>query len=254
MARTQHANPPITGGGTVIGPDIRVLGRVSGEEDLHVQGRVDGAISLTQTLYVAPGGIVAAEIDAHNVVVSGVIVGNVTARDCVTLHAGAKLVGDINAPRLVVADGAAFKGNVRMGAEPPALREKPRTVARTRPVTTAVRRPTPAAPARATAAPVERAERAVTLERAPERKAPPRRVEAAPQPEAVEDEPTVIVRHNALPPESAASAEPEARFRGVRATRSDLPAPPEPAEPAPKKKLSPRARIPKPGKRRVSRR
>ncbi|MFO0637072.1 MAG: hypothetical protein U0168_29955 [Nannocystaceae bacterium] len=40
----------------------------------------------------------------------------------------------------------------------------------------------------------------------------------------------------------------------MRATRSDLPAPPEPPEPAPKKKLSPRARIPKPGKRRVSRR
>ncbi len=252
MARTQHANPPVAGAGTVIGPDIRVLGRVSGEEDLHVQGRVDGAISLTQTLYVAPGGIVAAEIDAHNVVVSGVIVGNVTARDCVTLHAGAKLVGDINAPRLVVADGAAFKGNVRMGAEPPAPREKPRSVARTRPVTTAVRRPTPAAPARAAAPAVERAERAVTLERAPERKAPPRRVEPAAEP--ADDEPTVIVRHNALPPDSAAAAEPEARFRGVRATRSDLPAPPEPPEPAPKKKLSPRARIPKPGKRRVSRR
>ncbi|MFO0637073.1 MAG: hypothetical protein U0168_29960 [Nannocystaceae bacterium] len=42
MARTQHANPLVAGAGTVIGPDIRVLGRVSGEEDLHVQGRVDG--------------------------------------------------------------------------------------------------------------------------------------------------------------------------------------------------------------------
>ncbi|MBK6918225.1 MAG: polymer-forming cytoskeletal protein [Deltaproteobacteria bacterium] len=255
MARTTHASTPLGGStnGTVIGPDIRVLGRVSGEEDLHVQGRIDGAISLTQTLYVAPGGIVAAEVDAHDVVISGVVIGNVTARDCVTLHAGAKLVGDINAPRLVVADGAAFKGNVRMGAEPPPAREKPRVAAaRTRPVTTTARRPTPAV----TRAP-ERAERAVTLDRAPERRAPPKRTERAePARDTVDDEPTVIVRHNALPadPPSPPEAEPEARFRGVRATRADVPARAETPANAPKKKLSPRARIPKPGKRRVSRR
>ncbi|MBC8067449.1 MAG: polymer-forming cytoskeletal protein, partial [Deltaproteobacteria bacterium] len=128
MARAQHANATASpvDNGTVIGPDIRVSGRVTGEEDLHIEGRVDGAIALTETLYVAPGGIVAATVEAHNIVVSGVLMGNVTARDCVTLHPGAKLVGDITAPRLVIADGATFKGNVHMGGEAPPAREKAR--------------------------------------------------------------------------------------------------------------------------------
>src|SRR5262245_11700283 len=134
MARAQHAAAGTTPSedGTVIGPDIRVSGRVTGEEDLHVEGRVDGAISLSETLYVAPGGIVAAEVEAHNIVVSGVVMGNVTARDCVTLHPGAKLVGDIHAPRLVIADGATFKGNVRMGGEAPPAREPARAAQRAR--------------------------------------------------------------------------------------------------------------------------
>ena len=132
MARASTSPPPTQpiDGATVVGPGIRISGRVTGEEDLHVEGRIDGAIQLSDTLFVAPGGIVAAEVDAHNVVVSGVVVGNVTARDCVTLHAGAKLVGDITAPRLVIADGAAFKGNVRMGGEAPPARDKSRSAAR----------------------------------------------------------------------------------------------------------------------------
>lgn len=257
MARTQTSTggPP---GSTIIGPEIRVLGRVTGEEDLHVQGRIDGAIALTETLFVAPGGIVAAEVDALNVVVSGVLVGNVTARDCVTLHAGAKLVGDITAPRLIIADGAAFKGNVHMGGESEAATAT-RSAARARPVP---------APRRIAERPIAHTDRP-----APPRRAPPARVESprptrvapAPEPESVDDEPTVIVRHTALSDDDDArsdrsrAAEPAAdvaRFRGVPATRAVARPREEGAAnaPASKSKLPARARIPKPGKRRVNRR
>jgi cytoskeletal protein CcmA (bactofilin family) len=243
MARTQ----PTIGstGSTVIGPEIRVLGRVTGEEDLHVQGRIDGAISLTETLYVAAGGIVAAEVDALNVVVAGVIVGNVTARDCVTLHAGAKLVGDITAPRLIIADGAAFKGSVHMGGDSEEANAA-RSAARSRP-----------APPRRVAAPASAPQ--------PPRRATPVRVEPArapskPTPTSVDDEPTVIVRHRALADGDGAddSSAPKAdapevaRFRGVAATRA--PARAAEAQAGAKGKLPARARIPKPGKRRVNRR
>lgn len=262
MARTPTSSAgPITGS-TIIGPEIRVMGRVTGEEDLHVQGRVDGAISLTETLFVAPGGIVAAEVDALNVVVSGVLVGNVTARESVTLHAGAKLVGDITAPRLIIADGAAFKGNVHMGAEGEDA-VAARTAARARPaapprrVVVPPRETRAAAPARAATPP----------RRTPERVAAPSRTESRPRPAAPSDdgETTAIVRHVEVPAEDTArsdgrAAEPEAalaRFRGVAATRSPARSADHPAEQAAasaKTKLPARARIPKPGKRRVNRR
>jgi cytoskeletal protein CcmA (bactofilin family) len=233
MARAQTTGGPLVGS-TIIGPEIRVSGRVTGEEDLHVQGRIDGSIVLTETLFVAPGGIVAAEVDALNVVVSGVVVGNVTARDCVTLHAGAKLVGDISAPRLVIADGAAFKGAVHMGTE--ADDAPSRSAARSRPAPPKQKTPPP----RATSTPV-----------AP-RRAPPPPPRAA-TPPAVDDEPTVIVRHAELAePEAASSDAPPAdtaRFRGVAAVRN-----PASVRDADKTKLPARARIPKPGKRRVNRR
>jgi cytoskeletal protein CcmA (bactofilin family) len=259
MARTPTSSAgPITGS-TIIGPEIRVMGRVTGEEDLHVQGRVDGAISLTETLFVAPGGIVAAEVDALNVVVSGVLVGNVTARESVTLHAGAKLVGDITAPRLIIADGAAFKGNVHMGAAGEDAAAA-RSAARARPA--APPRRVVAAPARETrAAPPARA--ATPPRRTPERVAAPARAESRPRAAAPSDdgETTAIVRHVEVPAEDTGrtdgrAAEPEAalaRFRGVAATRSPA-RPAEESAASAKNKLPARARIPKPGKRRVNRR
>ncbi|HET6584579.1 MAG TPA: polymer-forming cytoskeletal protein [Nannocystaceae bacterium] len=267
MARATTTTPPAQpiDGATVVGPGIRISGRVTGEEDLHVEGRIDGAIQLSDTLYVAHGGIVAAEVEAHNVVVSGVVVGNVTARDCVTLHAGAKLVGDITAPRLVIADGAAFKGNVRMGGEPMPARDKSRTAVRPRPVATGLRGVAAAnrAPAR-----TDRNERT-------DRRVPPRpvaRVKVDPTEERGDDDDTVIVRHAAIPDEgkstvrsgrppaanaSAKAGRDDKTEAGAAAAPADKPKPPARATQkvvAAAKKLPPRARIPKPGKRRVGRR
>ncbi len=257
MATTrQHTNQvqtPETA--TVIGPGIRISGRVSGAEDLHVEGRIDGAVNLSETLYIAPAGIVAAEVEAHAVVVAGVLVGNVTARDCVTLHAGAKLVGDIHAPRIVIADGAAFRGNIRMGGEVPPPRAEQRQAARGRPGG-ASRFGRPAArPAAQTPARVE----------PPRARASEARSEAPRRDEArQEDDVTVVVRHAAVADESerrtrrptpvaepARTPEPP-RAPPVGAREPGAKAPPPAA--AEKKKLPPRARIPKPGKRRVHRR
>ena len=196
---------------TVIGPGISVNGRVTGEEDLHVEGRLEGSVQLTETFYVSSEGTVVAEVKARDVVVSGVLVGNVTAEDSVTLNPGAKLVGDITAPRLIIADGAAFSGNVGMGGEAPPRRER-----------RAARR---AAPSR-----VARAEPAA----APA----PRVAEAAPAAAKDDDEVTIVVRHAAIAEAEKKEASGSTRKAAKKKT----------------KKAPPRARVPKPGKRRVGRR
>lgn len=113
---------------TIVGPAIAIRGRIDGEEDLRVEGRIEGSIALTETLYVEPSGVVIAEVEARDVVVSGVIIGDVTAANSVTLNKGAKLVGNIRTPRLIIADGASFRGDVAMDGEeaPPPSRERTR--------------------------------------------------------------------------------------------------------------------------------
>ncbi len=101
-------------GSTVIGSSIVVDGEISGEEPLTILGTVKGKIALAQTLAVEPGATVEANIEAQALTVSGRLTGNVIARERVELRAEAKMIGDLKAPRIVIADGASFKGNVDM--------------------------------------------------------------------------------------------------------------------------------------------
>lgn len=100
---------------TVVGPSILINGNLQGDEDLTVLGRVEGNISLTRTLHVEESGIVKADIQVRNAVVSGVVVGNITATDSVEITDAGRMVGDIKAPRVIIVDGARFRGAVDMG-------------------------------------------------------------------------------------------------------------------------------------------
>lgn len=102
---------------TVIAPGTHIVGRLTGQEDIRVHGTIEGRIHLGATLYVEPEGIIAADVHADDVVVAGTVVGNLTAAGSIVLAASARVVGDLRAPRLVVAPGAAFRGQVSM--EPP---------------------------------------------------------------------------------------------------------------------------------------
>ena len=99
---------------TVVGQTILIKGNLEGDEDLTVQGRIEGAINLSKTLIVEPSGVVKADVSVSNAVISGVMVGNLTASDSVELSDTGRMVGDIKAPRILIADGASFKGNVDM--------------------------------------------------------------------------------------------------------------------------------------------
>jgi cytoskeletal protein CcmA (bactofilin family) len=102
-------------GSTIIGESILISGSLNGDEDLTVNGRVEGTLALTKTLLVEPTGIVKAEVQVKNCVIAGVVVGNVTATESVEITNQGRMVGDITAPRVIIVDGASFRGRIDMG-------------------------------------------------------------------------------------------------------------------------------------------
>lgn len=101
----------------MIGPHVRVQGELSGDEDIVIEGRVEGKITVTKSLRVGPSAQVNAEIKAQNVVIAGRVVGNVIADERVEILPSGTLEGNIRAPKIVIAEGAQFKGSVDMNAK-----------------------------------------------------------------------------------------------------------------------------------------
>lgn len=101
----------------VIGPHVKIQGELSGDEDIVIEGRVDGKISVSKSLRVGNSAQINAEVKAQSIVIAGKVVGNVTAVDRVELLASGQLEGNIRAPKIVIAEGAQFKGSVDMGAK-----------------------------------------------------------------------------------------------------------------------------------------
>ena len=102
---------------TVLGPTIEIEGEIEGDENLVIQGRVKGKIISRKSLTVDGSGQVEASITTHSMIVSGRLNGNVEASEKVEIKKEGKMVGDIKAPRIVIADGAKFKGNIEMAVE-----------------------------------------------------------------------------------------------------------------------------------------
>jgi cytoskeletal protein CcmA (bactofilin family) len=157
----------VASGNTVIGPSILISGKLTGDEDLTVRGRVEGELSLTKTLIVEPSGVVKANVTVKNAVVSGVVVGNIQASESVELTHEGRMVGDIRAPRVIIVDGASFRGRVDMGELPPGRSLPERSTPRTqlRPTVRSLP-PPPPRPAAVTAA------RPGALGRPPRRRSP----------------------------------------------------------------------------------
>lgn len=105
----------------MIGPGTTVRGNISGEENLTVEGRVEGSIRLDADLVIADGASLAADVDARKVDVSGKVEGAISAAEGLTLDSGAVVVGDITTQRLIIEEGARIKGRINMDVEIPGL-------------------------------------------------------------------------------------------------------------------------------------
>jgi cytoskeletal protein CcmA (bactofilin family) len=99
-----------------LGPGLKIKGELIGHEDLKLEGKIEGAISLGgHRLNVGSTAHIHADIVAREVVVAGEVIGNVNAPDRIELKKGGSIVGDLTTNRLVIEDGALFKGVIEIG-------------------------------------------------------------------------------------------------------------------------------------------
>jgi cytoskeletal protein CcmA (bactofilin family) len=102
-----------------IGQSIHIKGELTGNEDLTIEGKVEGKVFLKDhNLTIGANGKITAEIQAKTVMIVGEVAGNITADDKVEVAATGTVRGDIQAPRVVLADGAKFKGAIDMDRKP----------------------------------------------------------------------------------------------------------------------------------------
>ncbi len=106
--------------GTVIGKTAVFKGEIIGNEELTVEGKVEGKVSLESRVYVEQSGAVQADISSHSITVAGSVSGNIVATDKAEILAGGTVVGDIKAPRVVINDGARILGKIEMDVTKPA--------------------------------------------------------------------------------------------------------------------------------------
>src|ERR1041385_2169192 len=105
--------------GTFFGPNITIDGTISGSEAVLIEGTVRGKINLTNDLRIGTKARVEATVHAKNVTIEGKLTGDVSADERVELVASATVDGNIKAPKIVVAEGARFRGAVDMGSARP---------------------------------------------------------------------------------------------------------------------------------------
>lgn len=99
---------------TVIGPGARFKGEISGDEDVVIQGRLEGNVSVGRRVTVASTGEVQGDLHGRAVIVGGRVVGEIRADERAELLASAAVQGNVRAPKIVIAEGAQLQGSVAM--------------------------------------------------------------------------------------------------------------------------------------------
>lgn len=124
---------PVSGRAAVIGPRIVINGSIAGDEDLLIEGRVEGSIELgDHRVDIGPSGKVHADIDAKEVKVEGEVRGDINGSEKVIISRTGRVQGNLKAPRVTLEDGAKFKGSIDMDpgeSARPAARAEPKPVA-----------------------------------------------------------------------------------------------------------------------------
>ena len=118
--------PSVVQGGTFFGREVTIEGTVTGSEPIIIEGSVKGNIRLSADLRIGTQARVEATVHARNVVIEGKLVGDVSADDKVELVASCSVDGNIKAPKIIVAEGARFRGAVDMGSARPKEHNEPK--------------------------------------------------------------------------------------------------------------------------------
>lgn len=114
-APTATRTDPKRGEAATIGPSIHIKGDVTGSEDLIIQGRIEGNVTLKQNhVTIGADGRVKANVNARTVTVEGEVEGDLAGQEQIVLRRSARVVGNISAPRVSLEDGAVFRGGIDM--------------------------------------------------------------------------------------------------------------------------------------------
>ena len=108
---------------SVLGPTLKFRGELSAQEDLIVQGSVEGSITHTQSLTIGTDGSMKGDIRARVIVIDGKVDGDLYATESVNIRATAKVKGNVFAPRVGISEGAFFQGQIEMQPSGAAVQE-----------------------------------------------------------------------------------------------------------------------------------
>jgi cytoskeletal protein CcmA (bactofilin family) len=107
---------------SVFGATLRFKGELRADEDFVLQGRIEGSIHHTQNLTIGTDGVVKGDSRARTIVVEGTVEGDLYALESISIRPTAKVLGNLLAPRVAIADGANFNGKVDMATAAKAAR------------------------------------------------------------------------------------------------------------------------------------
>jgi cytoskeletal protein CcmA (bactofilin family) len=114
-------DPESRGGSASIGKAVKIVGQIFSKEDLYIDGDIEGTVeALENRLTIGPHGSAKAGIKAREVVLQGTIQGNVEATEKMEIKKDARLVGDVRTARIIIEDGAYFKGSIDIVKPEPA--------------------------------------------------------------------------------------------------------------------------------------
>jgi cytoskeletal protein CcmA (bactofilin family) len=122
MSTLDSSRPiPAAGAGSArIGPSVQVKGEINGSEDLEIHGSVEGTVTLEERrLTIGPTAKVSADLSAREIVIYGSVKGNLRAKDRIEIKKDGSVIGDLSTARIMIEDGAYFKGSIEIerGAE-----------------------------------------------------------------------------------------------------------------------------------------
>jgi cytoskeletal protein CcmA (bactofilin family) len=121
--RSPDAKPAEGARASVLGATLRFRGELSAQEDLIVQGSVEGSITHTQNLTIGTDGTMKGDIRARVIVIDGKVEGDLYATESVNIRATAKVKGNVFAPRVGISEGAFFQGQIEMQPSGAAVQE-----------------------------------------------------------------------------------------------------------------------------------
>lgn len=107
-------NAPAAPAGTVLGAGLTIEGEISGSDPITLAGVVRGTVKSTEPVVIEAGATVEADLEVKALRNAGTVMGSVVASERIDMLPESRLVGDVRAPRVSIAEGAAFKGRIDM--------------------------------------------------------------------------------------------------------------------------------------------